>query len=329
MIVTPGQLTQRAEFYYQLNQLTAAGLGLVPALEQLRRNPPARSYRQPIRHVLDELAKGLTFSESLRRAHQWLPEFDLTLIEAGEKTGRLDASFRLLADHYNDRARIARQMISDLLYPAFLLHLLVAVSTLVLYFWFPRLALGPLLGLMLIYASVISMVYAAQSKHGEVWRGWVERVLNPVPILGTARRYLALARLAAALEALISAGVTIIEAWAMAATASGSPALRRTVLAWQPLLHAGRTPSELLSASSEFPPLFNNQYNTGEISGKLDETLRRLHGYYQEEGSRKLHAVSRWVPILIYLTILIVGGAFVVWFWVRYFGQVSEVLKGF
>jgi len=32
-------------------------------------------------------------------------------------------------------------------------------------------------------------------------------------MLGTARHYLALARLASALEALIAAGVTIIEAW--------------------------------------------------------------------------------------------------------------------
>ena len=53
MIVTPGQFTQRAEFYHQLAQLTAAGIGVVQALEQIKRHPPASSFRAPL---LDELA---------------------------------------------------------------------------------------------------------------------------------------------------------------------------------------------------------------------------------------------------------------------------------
>ena len=65
LIVTPGQLSRRSELYHQLAQLTAAGLGLVHALEQLQRHPPARSYRRPLGRALDELAKGFTSSESV------------------------------------------------------------------------------------------------------------------------------------------------------------------------------------------------------------------------------------------------------------------------
>jgi type IV pilus assembly protein PilC len=330
MIITPRQLTHRAEFYHQLQQLTAAGIGLVPALEQLRRAPPAASYREPIQRVLTQLTRGYTLAESLQQGGAtWLPAFDRSLIEAGEHSGRLDACFRMLSDYYTDRARIAGQLITTLLYPAFLLHLLVAVASLILYLWYPRLSLLPLGGLLLIYAMVAFVIYAGQSKRGESWRSLVETVVTPVPVLGTARRYLALARFAAALEALISAGVTIIEAWSLAATASASPALRREVAVWKPLLHAGQTPGEVIATSSVFPQLFINEYNTAELSGKLDETLRRLYGYYQEEGTRKLHAVSRWVPILIYLLILIAGGGFVIWFWVHYFSQVSQIMNGF
>ncbi len=55
-IVTPGQFTQRAEFYHQLAQFTSAGIGVVPALEKIRRSPPARSFREPLQRILDELA---------------------------------------------------------------------------------------------------------------------------------------------------------------------------------------------------------------------------------------------------------------------------------
>src|SRR5262249_43185823 len=137
--------------------------------------------------------------------------------------------------------------------------------------------LGQTFGVLLpCYVVTGLFVYAMQSKHGETWRGVVESLLHPIPILGTARRYLALSRLAAALEGLISAGVTIIEAWELAASACGSPFLRRTVLAWRPAVDAGETPADALNASGRFPELFASQYTTGEISGKLDETLRGL-----------------------------------------------------
>src|SRR5437868_6894189 len=126
-IVTPGQMARRADFYYQLGQLTGAGLGVMQALEQLKRSPPGRSYRLPISRLLAELHHGFTFTESLERLGGWLPEFDLALLQAGEHSGRLESCLQLLADFYSDRARMARQTISDLLYPIFLFHFAVVV----------------------------------------------------------------------------------------------------------------------------------------------------------------------------------------------------------
>ena len=122
LIVTPRQFTQRAELYHQIGQLMAAGVGLSQALEHLRRNPPTRSLREPLQRLINELAQGHTFTEALVRSGKWLPSFDLALVQAGEHSGRLDAVFNLLAGFYNERARLTRQMISDLAYPMFLLH---------------------------------------------------------------------------------------------------------------------------------------------------------------------------------------------------------------
>src|SRR5256885_1947407 len=142
-------------------------------------------------------------------------------------------------------------------------------------------------------------IFAAQGRRGESGRAFLERFFRAVPLFGSARQNLALARLAAALEALISAGVSIIESWDLAATASGSPALRRAVLAGKPKMLTGQTPAEVVNACPRFPEMFAKLYLSGEVSGKLDESLRHLHSYYQEEGTRKLHAVAQWTPRIV------------------------------
>ncbi len=282
---------------------------MIQALEQVRRHPPDRSYRAPVGSVIADITAGSTFSDGLQRC------------------GRLDSTFRLLSSYYAERARLARQMIGDLAYPAFLLHFAVFILPFAQFFtsgnW--QRYLTQVLGVLLpIYAVVALMVYAAQSRHGERWRALLEALLHPVPMLGQARRDLALGRLAGALEALLNAGITIIEAWDMAARACGSPALRRVVVGWRPLLDGGQTPAEALTASGRFPNLFASQYAAGEISGQLDETLRRLHAYYLEEGSRKLHAVSRWVPRFVYLCIVIAIACKIVGFYMNYFSMVRD-----
>jgi type II secretory pathway component PulF len=327
-IVTPGQFSQRAAFYQQLAQLTGAGIGLLQGLEHLEKNPPARSYRVPLGKLRRELGSGFTFTESLRRIPGWLPPFDIALIEAGEHSGRLDACFRLLSDYYTDRARLTRQVIADLMYPVFLFHFAVFIFPFSQLFmtgnWLMYLA--QTFGILLpIYLFIGVMIFATQSRHGETWRAWVESVLRPIPILGTARHCLALSRLAAALEALLNAGVTVIQAWEMAAAASGSPALRKTVLAWRPLVDGGLTPAEVVRTSPRFPVLFSNQYTTGEVSGKLDETLKGLHRYYQEEGSRKLHALAQWTPRLVYILVALMIAYRIIGFWTNYFNQIRNI----
>ena len=332
-IVTPRQLVHRAELYHQLAQLTNAGDNLLQGLELLQRNPPNRAYRQPLGTLIEKLTQGATFSEALLCTGSWLPSFDIALLHAGETSGRLPNCFTLLADYYNQRAQLTRQVISDSLYPVALFHfafMIVPVNRLTALVW-----QGDVWGFLLqklwfflpLWLVVIFVILACQGRHGEVWRSLVEKILRVIPVLGSARRALALARLAAALEALISAGVTIIEAWEIAVLACGSPALNRTVLKWKPRLLDGHTPAQLVSESSEFPEVFCNLYNTGEISGQLDESLLRLHQYYQDEGTRKLRGFAQWTPKIVYFIVMLAIAYTIISFWSNYFGGIADALN--
>jgi type IV pilus assembly protein PilC len=326
---TPGFLEGRAALYHQLSQLTAAGIALPAALELQYRSPPARSLRPALGIVLQQLEAGSTFSEALHHAQGSIPVFDIALLHAGEHSGRLPTCFSMLADHYENSARLLRRMLSSLMYPALLFHLAVMLAPfpeLVRTWNIPLYLAKVLLVLLPVYAVLLAVGWAAHGHHGEQWIKRLESLLHRIPLLGKARRNLALARLASALEALVSAGVTIIEAWELAATASGSPALARAVHQWRPLLQTGTTPAEALRATREFPELFVNLYNTGEVTGSVDDSLRRLHVLYEEEGGRQMKAVAEWTPKLIYFGVVIVVAWQVISFWTGYFNSVGEAI---
>lgn len=331
MLFTPGHFSRRADFYHQLAQLTAAGLGVTVALQQLHRTPPAREFKPHIASVLADLSSGRTVSESVARRPGWLPEFDVALLHAGERSGRLDATFQMLANFYENRAVMARKMFGALAYPVFLLHFAIFILP------FPDLFLSgnifsyllKTVGLLVpMYLLTLGAIFVSQGRRGDTWRSRFELITMLIPFVGSGRRQLALARLAAALEALINSGQTILEAWPLAASASGSPALRREVDSWRPRLEAGKTPAEMLQDSTRFPETFSNLYSSGEISGTLDETLRRLHRYYADEGSRDLHSAARIGPGILYGLV----AAYIAWrviqFWTGYFNQINQVMGG-
>jgi len=310
LITTPKQLNQRAELYHQLGVMTTAGLSIHKALEHLQSNPPSLALRAPISQLLANLAEGHTVSESVRMIDKWLPTFDVALIDASERSGRLDVCFKLMAVYYRERAQMVRQMISDMAYPAFVFHFAVLIfafvdlikptGTFAHFIWTIVAILVP------IYAVVFFIIYACQGRHGESWRGKMEEIFSRIPLLGTARQDLALARLSMALESLLNAGVPIVTAWELAATASGSPALDRTVQRWKGPFQEGSSPSELVSRSDRFPQLFANLYHTGEVSGTTDQTLTRLHMLYQTEGAARMKNLSQWTAKVIHIGVLLV-----------------------
>ena len=329
LFILPRHFSNQAELYHQFSRLTAAGIGIPQAVEIQHRSPPSHSFRLPLSIVLRRITEGATFSEALRSTGSWLPSFDSALLHAGEQSGRLPSCFELLANHYERNAALLKKTLTSLFYPALLFHMailiaplpdLVSTGNMFAYLAKTVSVLSP------VYAIVAFVVLALQGQRGERWRMIVETALQRVPLLGKARTNLALARLSSALEALVTAGVNIMEAWGLAGAASGSPALQEAIESWKPRLTDGATPAELVQSSSVFPTLFANLYNTGEITGSLDVTLRRLHRLYQDEGERQLQLVADWTPKLVYFGVVILVAWQVIRFWTGYFDQINQVI---
>ena len=333
LLITPAQLTGRSELFHQLAQVTASGLGLFAALEMLQKHPPQASLRKPIGELLHQLREGHNLGDSLARAGSWLSSFDVALLQAGEHSGRLPDVFRVLSGYYAQRATLARQVMKFVAYPLLVFHVAVLIFPMNVFtdvvtkgalgfFLLQKLAV-----LLPIYGLACFLAYALQGTRGENWRATTESLLAKLPVLGKARRSLAIARLSLALDALLNAGVTVIEAWELAAAASGSPALRRVFARHKMELQNGRTPSEMVGSSAEFPPAFASLYHTGEISGRLDESLKRAHAMFEEEGASKLRTFIFGLAGLLYGVVVLAAAWGIISFYLGYFGQINDAIN--
>jgi type IV pilus assembly protein PilC len=331
MTFTPGQLNRRAELYSQLGSMITAGVPLIQALQMVSNNSSLRASRKTISVLIEHLKNGLTFQESMARVPGWMPEFDKALLSAGEHAGRLDATFKQLGVYYATRAVIIREAISSMARTGLTLHLFLLIFPLQYFFNFVLgivnnnyalcipFIIERIAAFVSLYALIFFIIFACQGNRGIRWRSIVETLTQLIPVLRTAQKYLVLSRLSASLEALVTSGVSIIKSWPLAAAASGSSRLIKEVAGWETELQAGATPAELVSRTHYFPDMFKNFYHTGEISGKLDESLNRLQNYYREEGFmilRKFTSILNWA---FYFLVAVLVGYNVIRFWLHYY----------
>ena len=56
--------------------------------------------------------------------------------------------------------------------------------------------------------------------------------------------------------------------------------------------------------------MFAHLYQAGEISGKMDETLTRLHQYHEQEGFNKLQSFFRVLGYMLYFGMVALSPVF-------------------
>lgn len=301
----PADLRRRALFCSQLALMLEAGLTLPTSLGKLAATSADTPERRLATGWLEGLERGLTCTEALAglgpRAAGGL---DLALVRAGEQSGRLDAMLALLARHHHARADNLAAMLQAAVYPLLVLHVTAFIAPLPAW-----VRTGDGWAYLVRSVGVLACLHGAAAmvawlgRPSHPWWPWVDRGVSRVPWLGPARADLALSRLAWALEALLSAGVLVTEAWPVAARASGSGILESAVARWRPGLDAGSTPAELVADAGVFPEGFVGCYAAGEASGRLEQELGRLARWHEEEGFRRLRSFAMWSPRMLYVLV--------------------------
>jgi type II secretory pathway component PulF len=134
----------------------------------------------------------------------------------------------------------------------------------------------------------------------------LDRFLRPLPLLGATWVELDYWRLTRNLAMLSQTSLGVISSVRLCAETCRSPRLATA------LRHAaneaetrGAPLGPSLRASGEFPVELIALWQTGEQSGRLDETFRHLALLFKDRSQYRLREISRWTPRLAYLLVVL------------------------
>jgi type IV pilus assembly protein PilC len=129
------------------------------------------------------------------------------------------------------------------------------------------------------------------------------------PLLGKLVRKIAITRFSSTFAQLMSSGVPIIQAMSIVGVATGNKVIGKAILDARASVEQGKTISETLKSNKEFPSMLIHMLSAGEQTGKMEEMLKKLAEFYQEEVDTMLEGLTSMLePLLMVVIGVMIGG---------------------
>ncbi len=308
----------------QFATLVRAGLTIEECLNVLIEQTDSAGARRLLAGVRARVLEGQSLSRGLAAFPSAFPQIYRAMIEAGEHSGKLGDVLERLADYTEAREALRDQILTALIYPAFVIVLAFGIVTFLLVYIMPQMSrvftsVGqalPLATRILIAASDFVRSYGAVTVGAVVvgivaarlvlrdqelrtrWHAWLLRL----PVAGRLIRGVNAARFADTLGILTTAGVPLLSSLQSAAAVLTNLPMKGAVEEAVRRVREGAALASSLGTAKLFPPLVIHLIASGEATGRLDTMLARA----AEAQSREL---QNWVRGLTALLgpLLIVG----------------------
>ncbi len=140
----------------------------------------------------------------------------------------------------------------------------------------------------------------------------IDGILLKMPILGDLLRKVAVARFSQNMSLLLASGVPILEGLAITAKTAGNKVIEQAIMNARISISEGKTVAEPLEQSGVFPPMVCQMVSVGENTGALDNMLKRVGDFYEEEVDNSVNNITALMEPMIMVFLGIVLGGLVI-----------------
>jgi len=316
------------DFTRALGQLLRAGLPLYESLVTIEEKYRRHRVHPLFLDLCDQLKGGASFSDALARYPKSFDPVYLSMVRAAEQTGSLPFIFEQLSGLIGRQQKLRKQLISSLIYPAFLLSFcFVVVCTLLLFVipsmkalfsgrqlhpmtatvlavsdFFVENGLAVLICLISLAAGAFLWLRRAEGKR------FFQTLLLKLPLFKTLVSQAALIRFSRSFAILLAGGVPIVDALRLSRKVTNNFLFEEMLERAEKKIVEGRPLSEEFQNSPLIPPLMNRMLAISEETGKVAPMLQNIAEIFEDELERSLQQLSAILqPALLMLLGLIIG----------------------
>ncbi len=276
--------------------------------------------------IADDLQAGSSISAALAKHPKVFSDFYVSMVKAGEESGKLNETFQFLADYLDRTYELVSKAKGALIYPAFIVFTFITVMILMFTMVIPKISailvdsgqeipiytkivLGISnffvdYGFIVLGVAIIGGFFLVRYIRTPQGKEVFDRIKISIPYISTLFRKLYLSRLADNMNTMLVSGIPMIRALELTSTVIDNVIYQRIIASSVEAVKAGKPISEALSGNKEIPGIMIQMMKVGEESGELGGILKTLARFYAREVTT---AVDSLVSLIEPLMIVMLG----------------------
>lgn len=280
--------------------------------------------------IAESLQGGNQISKAMEKHSDVFSSFYVSMVKAGEETGKLDETFVFLADYIDRSYAITQKAKNALIYPSFIIFTFISVMVLMLTMVIPRISQIlvesgqeiPIYTKIVIALSDILVNYGLFVLIGLAIGGFffIRFVKTPagkmvfdgfkleIPYLGNLYSKLYLSRIADNLNTMLGSGIPMIKALELTRDVVDNRVFLAAITQVLEDVKGGASVSAAFEKHEQFPNILIQMMRVGEETGNLGQILETLAKFYQREVTTAVDTLVDMIePVMIILLAVGVG----------------------
>lgn len=323
-------LTILVFFTRQLATMFSAGLTIERAMYFLAKEEKHPKFKAILTNIEQNIRKGLLLSDAFERHPSVFSNLFISLVRAGEVSGKLGTTLDELASYLEAVEETQRKVKSAMYYPVFILIFLAVTLFSIFTFIIPKFSsvydtLGadlPAYTILLVdfgewlQMNVLFVFSIVTAIFTSIWlfvltdRGrliW-DSILLKLPIFGSLIEQSILSKFAKTFGILVSAGVPVLDTMHLVKKVVENRVYELELESAANDIENGSSISTALKAREVFPPIMIQLISTGEETGEIDQLSLKASDFYTKQVNAIVDRLTAIIePALIILVGVVIG----------------------
>ena len=333
-------------FCFHLELLVRSEVPILEGLCDLRDTIENPRFREVVASLIESIEGGQRLSQAMAGQPKVFNKVFVSLIAAGETSGRLPEILKSLTDSLKWEDELVSQTKKLIMYPAFVGTIVFSATIFLMVYMVPQLKLFvrnmgqvlPLQTRVLFFVSDLLVAYwyvfilipfvavgaiAIVLRTNPLARIRFDEIKLKLPFVGEILRKIILSRFANTFALLYASGIPVLESIATTQNVVGNLVVRRGLERVEQLIGEGQNVTSAFHSIGFFPPLVIRMLRVGETTGALDVALMNVSYFYNRDVKESVEKVQQLIEPM--LTVIL--GCLLGWIMLSVLGPVYDIIS--